>query len=546
MIANETALPIVIGMSGHRDLRPQDMEPLRQRVREVLSDLIARCPHTPFTLLTGLAEGADQLCAEVALSLGVSLAVALPRPLESFREDFAGEPLAAFDRLFAAADSAVVVENVPPEMQPDEGYRQVGVYIARHSHLLLALWSGQAPTATGCGTAEVVDFFLQRHFPGAMGDAFATADSAVIQIVTPRVSMPDIPDALSIIRMENMGGSLDRVLSSTDAFNGEVLHAVDSYPLVDDQTLLEAGPGIARIHTLYLRACALSTRYRDRYMRCVKWLSILSVAIVLAFLLYDNMESNLFLPLYGVFMLFAAIYLRRVRKGLYHPKYLDYRVLAECLRVQTYLLLCGIDHCATDDMNWSVQCDLPWVRRAVPALLVGVRALDVRNEAVAHSWVDGQLKYHSAKNRAIDKQDRINNAISGAMFGLTVIVYLVVCVLEFLPSSVMNSVVPLEPARHVLLLHAGQEVNLRGLVKILLGVSSAVSLFLSSYYGKLSLTRKLVDCDRMALLFGAAARALAVDHTHKDEILRKLAREEIIETCDWLSYCRDNRPGFSI
>jgi hypothetical protein len=56
-------LPLVIGVTGHRDLRSEDRETLAGRLREIIAELRVRYPHTPLILLSPLAEGADRLAA---------------------------------------------------------------------------------------------------------------------------------------------------------------------------------------------------------------------------------------------------------------------------------------------------------------------------------------------------------------------------------------------------------------------------------------------------------------------------------------------------
>ena len=74
----ENKIPIVIGVSGHRRLRPQDLPALRAAVRERLVSLQAQNPHSPLIMLCSLAEGADLLCADAAEELGIPLIAALP------------------------------------------------------------------------------------------------------------------------------------------------------------------------------------------------------------------------------------------------------------------------------------------------------------------------------------------------------------------------------------------------------------------------------------------------------------------------------------
>jgi hypothetical protein len=84
------ALPLVIGVTGHRDLRTADRPVLEQTVRRAIEELRDQCPHTPLIVLSALAEGADRLVAHAALDLGLSLIVPLPMPQAEYEKDFDG------------------------------------------------------------------------------------------------------------------------------------------------------------------------------------------------------------------------------------------------------------------------------------------------------------------------------------------------------------------------------------------------------------------------------------------------------------------------
>src|SRR5262245_49584283 len=81
-------IPLLIGVTGHRDLRDADRPALESKVRAILEEQQRNYPHTPLILLSPLAEGADRLVARVALDLGVRLQVPLPVPQESYIADF--------------------------------------------------------------------------------------------------------------------------------------------------------------------------------------------------------------------------------------------------------------------------------------------------------------------------------------------------------------------------------------------------------------------------------------------------------------------------
>lgn len=92
-----------------------------------------------------------------------------------------------------------------------------------------------------------------------------------------------------------------------------------------------------------------------------------------------------------------------------------------------------------------------------------------------------------------------------------------------------------------LFMHDGAAFGVRSLLKLLLGIFPAITLFVSSYYGKLSLARKLADCERMIGLFTEAKREYKAHPEARAAILTELASEELSEAGGWLSYCSDNR-----
>jgi hypothetical protein len=80
--------PLVVGVTGHRDLVPAEMPGIRGRVREFLMHLHGQYPDRDLVVLTPLAEGADRLVAEEALALGLPVTVVLPMPRALYAEDF--------------------------------------------------------------------------------------------------------------------------------------------------------------------------------------------------------------------------------------------------------------------------------------------------------------------------------------------------------------------------------------------------------------------------------------------------------------------------
>ncbi len=163
-------LPLVIGVTGHRDLREQDCAALEASVRAVFTELEELYPHSPLLLLSPLAEGADRLVARVALERGLSLMVPLPMARELYELDFeTPASRAEFNQLLEQAQHQIELPCVEgnegadigvPGACRDQQYALVGALIARHCQILLALWDGLPSDRVG-GTAQVIDFRLR-------------------------------------------------------------------------------------------------------------------------------------------------------------------------------------------------------------------------------------------------------------------------------------------------------------------------------------------------------------------------------------------------
>ena len=531
----ENTIPIVVGVTGHRAIRPEDHEALYAAVKNELIKLRDLCPHSRVLMLNSLAEEGDLLCADAAEELGIPLIAALPMESERYEPDFSEAGKARLRHHCARAEQVFVAPATErlPEAGPDRDfqYRQAGIYVAVHCHVLLALWDGGPGTAAACGTAEAVDFALRgSYFPARGVSLRSDSNEAVLHVFTPRGERTE--EAAGTVHALGNWEKVQEILARTDSFNA--LAAVQPQT---DAPLLPADHGddplLVRMEQVYGAASAISGAAAKKYRRVLAGLAIASMLLTMAFLLYDEAEAYWMILLCGV-MLLAAWGCRRfaVRSDC-HQLYLECRALAESLRVQAYLRYAGSGIQAADHLSWTQQEETAWIMDALCVLVIGLAPTQAHD--IRECWAEGQRKYHQWAGGRSLRDYRVSERVVQTALGLSIALYLAAVVFELLCGGLV-----FQPRLFV------PDVEIyRTLLKILLGSISAVTLFISNYYGRLSLPRQLSDHGKMERFYRKMYEQLEL-HGQTDALLSVLAREELIENGNWYSYQRDNTPDISL
>jgi hypothetical protein len=465
MGAPQGQIPLVFGVTGHRHLRHDDVPRLETAVRELLARLRRACPSTPLLLVTPLAEGADRLVARVALDAGAELVVPLPLPREEYAQDFP-DTVAEFEELLRHERTVRVVELPQagaragdPPLPPDSGrelqYALVGLYVARHSQVLIALWDGAGSTETG-GTAQVVQYRLtgRLHFSETLAEHLERAPrpfgwlatpldppdtGPVYQVVTPRANRPspDNPFAgrwlapegspASPSAADRLPAALEERLKPIEAFNAEAVRLATRDPEAIDSSerqLHDGGgvPGeVGGLRRAFGLADALSMRYqRETYTA----LWILYALVLLAVVCFEA-YAHLFPPQDPRVIAFLAAYLAVIgiadlvylflRQRQSQNRFQDYRALAEGLRVQFYWRLAGLPHSGADYYLRKQRDELAWIRDALRGW--SVRSPPVpRGDArsLAARWIRDQRDYFiRATRRERERLQRLRSVAAG-------------------------------------------------------------------------------------------------------------------------------------
>jgi FtsH-binding integral membrane protein len=542
-------LPIVIGVTGHRHLRPTDLPRHREHIRGLFTNLRRRYPSTPLRIVTALAEGADRLVAEVALEDGHEVLVPLPLEPADYEHDFpatAAEFYSILRRVppeevfvLPRDDAADAVRPTPPE-QREKRYRAAGMFLAQQSHLLLALWDGR-PTESTSGTAAVVRMKLDG--PSGLPEAGlrpldAEDGGPVYHIHALRAGEPESHPAKNpewMFPQEGDEALFHTLCGRIERFNSEPLRRSLAASLPDAARALlpdiDSRSAGGRTLAAAFAAADLLARHYQRITRVVLRLTLLFAALLaLIFEIYAEILPSRALPA-AYLVLFASLTLILLWQGRrdVQGRYLDYRALAEGLRVQFYWRLAGLHDSASSSYLRKQADELRWIREALRAAAALPPPDTAHPELAIQHWVGGQAAYyadraHSQRQRLHHFERRSRNFL-GAGLVATAVLVVFWGLLEHLPTW-------------------------HRWIVVLMGFAPIGAALWETYAERLGLRTQVNQYARFAGIFRRAGRFAERLERHPGRhdrhhaliaLLRELGREALMENGDWVLLLRE-RP----
>jgi hypothetical protein len=551
---------LVVGVTGHRDLVLEEYGVIKERVRNFFLQLQQDYPRLPLLIMTPLAEGADRLAAEVAHELGIPTVVLLPMPRQIYQSDFQGDSLVEFHSLMEHSEVVelplLVDANRDEVAQPgrarDMQYAQLGAYLAAHSHILLAIWDGKPSTAPG-GTGHVIQFHqhdvIDLLAEGQHRSPFDFAEDEsdlVFHVVCSR--QEDGPPAAPLQpgetywftrddanpRTQSMPERYQVVFERMGEFSADIAEPVsaeDVYGLMDEESMSAVSRGARQIAQLYEKVDYLARRYQRLTMLTLRGAFASMVVAGLCFIIYADMpEQELMIYPYLLFVaVVMGIFFVDRRRG-WNRKHLDYRVLAEGLRVQFFWSVAGVQmenpsRFSHDSFLQRQDLELGWIRNIMrfAGRSADADAHDQTGNSVAlvtEAWVRDQMDYYHRKTRESSIQHRRTSALGFAAYMLLLAVALV---LAFFQWDIIA------PWSNVLV--------------ALMGLLPLIATLRQNYAHRTAENENLLQFSYTHRVFANAMRLLeaAEDLTEKRDILRALGEAQLDENGQWLLRQRE-RP----
>jgi hypothetical protein len=566
-------IPLLVGVTGHRNLRPEDDSMLRTKVRMIFEHLTCKYPKVQLALLSPLAEGADTLVAEVALELGIQLIVPLPLPLDLYAKDFSNQTIDVFKKLlvnatfsfeipFQQGANRINAATAGPERS--EQYLAAGHFIVQHAQVMITIWDGIDNGKKG-GTANIVQLMLEGddgdicdeqiqpgcvfHLKAQRAINVSSLSGAKTALERYKVIEDIVPGVDLLCQLSTDGLSLHDVqfgiISNIQRYNIDIAELSKFsreyekkricsinylFPEGEGSLLLESGQ--KTVLENYSHADTLAQHFQKETFEVIYLLACLVPFIVFFFETYSNVTTSpgiVAAYLGCITVANVVFYLARQRK--LDDKHLDYRALAEGLRIQFFWRLTGLSENPAAYYLNKQQSELDWIRYALRTInLISFRGMPPVSspetlQAVRSYWIENQSAYFVKSARQQKEQGQQLDLLATWIFRLGMFV-----------------VIP------VMLLVHGLKLG-SGLLDSWLQVATPCCFILAGaikfYTDRRLFSEHAKQYVRMFNIFSKASKQLntiPVDNSDEyQSIILKLGKESLSENGDWVLMHRE-RP----
>lgn len=543
-----TEIALFVGVTGHRLLIGGDILELRTKVSAALAHIESKAIGVPLVLLSGLAEGADQLVAEEALKRNWKVFAVFPMPLADYLKDFETE--SSRNDFLRLKDRCSGIHEIPYATSQDaditepknQQYRNQSIYIARQSQLVIALWDGIAAlTKDACGTAYVVKLCREGP-PPTEGEILAAPETtSLIHIPTRRQTEPDHTPVLDknplatdsvYLDLCKQFGSYNRAAAKLCKVAPQKVEKSKTY-LVPDFSSEETDHATQILVDQYACADALAQDRQTTRNNVVKVASIATVFAAFAQATNGLLAQTAWMILYGLAAGTAyGLYLILFKLPFYRTedRYLEYRALAEALRVQVFWRCSGLTAVAAEHYLQLVKTEVGWVREALRSMTLyatmGSPHSKVSLSFVMKNWIDDQANYFVGKELKV---------VSGKSLKYKEL------------QKKFDVAANLAMACGAILVGAAGAASMHLVPEGIKAAASAysASFFLlggviNGYVAAMGYSDHAVSYAKMGAIFRGAKHVLEQDDGHPVACLFALGKQALAENAEWLMQHRKN------
>lgn len=591
--------PLVFGITGHRDIPADDVPKLAEAINGFIQGYANQFPSTPLQLLTPLAEGADRIAAKVFLDAGHEILVILPFETEEYKNDFASDDSRAeFNRLLAQAAGSIVVEPDASVVEALDGrdacYFEAGRFVAVHSAIMIAAWDGE-PAQSAAGTGAIVALVspeldaVKAGVPVTLAKLAAADERNVYRIPVRRerrlmtgdksmyqgawLNGPLEIESNSFQRLEAYNCSLRKLFSESNPIPQPKQIAKD---LLGDWGESEVSSLSQTSLINFASADALANKFGKQargHFRLLYWSYFL--AGIFALLYGTAVEKDWMIGLFMLLLGVLQIPIWLFKRFKIQENHLNFRALAESLRVHNYWSASGIQDEVADHFLERTKDEDGWIRLVLrhcslsdrielnSATSSGARSRVTESsaalKAVATKWVEGQAGFYRSRSAKMTRDQRSKERLAKILVFIGIGLLLMEAVfrmsLRFFPNAYLvesiaswsESCMSWVETKTPWFPDPTGELNRKHpLLMVPAGLCMAFAGFLATYNAKLQFLELAKHYERSARVFSNASKSLqpVLENGNDDEARKEIKRlgvEALSENGIWM-LLHQNRP----
>lgn len=430
------SMPFIIGVVGHRDLHPGSTDAVQKIVREWFKEFRKNFPFVPLVLASGLAEGADQLVAGVAIEEGVELWAVLPTAIPEYEKDFTNSDVLDNFRRLLELSTKVVNSSVLAGVDENCSsrpmiYKYLSDQLCGLSHVLFAVWDGGVNQLVG-GTSEVVTAFTKGKYFGAninliskpsCGDVFhlnAPREGSDCRSVSSSwiYANPFDRDATSVAHKKFLSNEIFNALTLLNSYFSRVQEVAISSTTSNLPTYLlpasfdwSSDVLLGRLAQWFFVAEGVSGRFVTMHQRALMFVVVCFLGFSLLALSYGGLIDHPWALFVGAILAILAYWVSLAkRQKVIESTFIFTRGLAEILRVAIVWRASGV----TEKMSPVVAAADLSCNDSLAIIAKSIDAISVVEEKKQYSqqlanvlehWVDSQLDYFAGRINKIAYHD---------------------------------------------------------------------------------------------------------------------------------------------
>jgi hypothetical protein len=523
----ESKLPYIIGVVGHRNIVEESKEDASNHFEKILKRYKTKYPNTPILVVTSLAEGADQLIAEVAIKVeGVFLGVLIPMGIEKYLETFSSDSAREEFNKFCA--KAIFVRDTSIDMvyeDNSDAFRSNTRELSNNADLLIALWDGIASNQVG-GTSDTLYYKLKKiHRPKNLTDVALNQKEFGSAIVIPVSRTGDqtklvtkVPYSLKPVSLEETSIDEASDLLAVSKHNWNKLK-------FESQS-----PSLTYSEILTKNALSLAEKMRKKFIVALLVILTSSFLTIVAIEIQSRSTSKIISVATILVALSAFVIYQIVTKLEIKDRYHQFQAVAEAGEIQQLWSKVGIPEDVSDYFLTGINSSFDWMRSLVRTISFldksqTINNMEAETKEFMKSWISKQILLRKGDSKVVGRITK-NNRLASFIRIITII-------------SIIFSLFIWGYFSISLILGIDSTISTRGLLQSLFVLALAAAATFSSYSYLLALREMVMREEKALYALDNALESLSMDLIelppliHGREVAKSLGIFFLNETSEW-------------